>query len=72
MTQPYGGPLTPEWRLAHVQAGDALLAFAHGHMRPGRTVSALELACADFNVQLAQAHYLAANVRAKPTREDTP
>ncbi len=71
MTQLYGEPLTPEWRLAHVQAGDALLAHVQGWMKPGMTVNALDLACADLNVQRALAHYAAANVRAKQQREET-
>ncbi len=70
MTQPYGEPLTPEWRLAHVVAGDLLLAHVQGSMTHGRTVNALDLAGADLNVQRALAHYAAANVRARPPASD--
>lgn len=62
MTNPEGldahKPLTPEWRLKHVRLGDEAIEMAH------HDESSLEWA--RFWIDVATAHYTAANVRAKP------
>lgn len=59
MTNPFGEPFTPEWRLAHAQRGDSILA----RFEAKGSIPALEMAAV---AAVAAAHYAAANVRAKP------
>lgn len=49
-------PLSHEWRLRHVEMGDAVLKVAGAELDP-RLIEAW--------ASIAQAHYLAANVRAR-------
>lgn len=51
--------LSQAWREVHVQAGDGLLSEAHDALQQGT------LGAAQVYATMAQAHYLAANVRAK-------
>lgn len=67
-----GEPLSKEWRLSHVQMGDRALVEFHkwaSEADDGDDENAEEIAAAaalaGLLVQAAQAHYQAANVRAR-------
>lgn len=60
-------PLTQEWREEHVRLGDEAIAKAASAVRPRGSINAAAMTWAT----IAQAHYLAANVRAKAVRQDT-
>lgn len=62
-TGPYGIPFTAEWRLAHAEAGDDLLAQAVALGKRGVNANAPSIVTA---IAQAHAHYAAANVRARP------
>lgn len=57
-------PLTNEWRLAHVKSGDEFLEYAESPTFQGVSLS---LNARIWFAQVAQAHYLAANVQANLT-----
>lgn len=60
--EPYGKPLSAQWRLEHVKAGDEFLNYAE---RPTSYGLDIPVSARNLFIQLAQAHYLAANVRAR-------
>ena len=69
----FGDPLTEAWRLEHVRDGDAALKTAHeicAELGEDEEEDSQELmaltSLAQILIQIAQAHYQAANVRARP------
>lgn len=63
-----GEPLSKEWRLEHVKMGDQLMVRAYAVMaswQPGDLANENDFIGIDSMVQMAVAHYTAANVRAR-------
>lgn len=57
-------PLTPEWRKWHVDMADSILAMVRDQLDHTSTQQAMVF------IAMAQAHYQAANVRARPLPSD--
>jgi hypothetical protein len=61
-------PLTDEWRRKHVEKGDEAMSQVYtvmGDLGPDG-LGLHSMAAVSLYVSVAQAHYLAANVRARP------
>lgn len=62
-------PLTDAWRLKHVEQGDQALNQIHEMLHlavEGVQLSSAAISAITMYIGIAQAHYQAANVRAKP------
>jgi hypothetical protein len=58
--------LSNEWRRAHVKKGDDAMVLAYGELANPLGVGSVAREMIQIQVAIAQAHYLAANVRARP------
>ena len=65
-----GVPLSDDWRLEHVKFGDQAMVKAYTSLAEMDEATDEKLtdvvATVNVMIQAAQAHYLAANIRAKP------
>jgi hypothetical protein len=58
--------LSSEWRRNHVEKGDDAMSNVYNHLANPVGISHTAIEVAGLYVAIAQAHYLAANVRARP------